>query len=62
MRAAISSVCAYGLGLVLMVGLFGVQLGAEAPAAPEVDAGYVSAGLGGLAAVILILRSRRRSK
>ena len=62
MRASIANVCAYGLGLAIMVGLFGVHLGAAAPAAPEVDASYVSAGLGGLAAAVLILRSRRRTK
>jgi hypothetical protein len=53
----------YGLGLVTLVVSFGTQLLAGTPQqAPEIDATSMSAGLGLLAAGILIVRSRMRSK
>jgi hypothetical protein len=64
MRSAIARAFTYGLGVLMMIGFVAVHLGAQGvvPAAPEIDGGYLSAGLGGLTAAILILRSRRRSK
>jgi hypothetical protein len=48
----------------MMMGFVAVHVGAQGavPTTPEIDGGYLSAGLGGLTAAILILRSRRRSK
>jgi hypothetical protein len=54
---------AYTLGLLLI--LFSAVrnlLAGTATAAPEIDAGSISAGFGLLAGGLLILRARRRSK
>ena len=54
---------AYTLGLLLILFSVGSNLLAgTVSAAPEIDAGSISAGLGILAGGILILRARRRSK
>jgi hypothetical protein len=53
----------YGLGLLTLVLSYSPQLFAGLPLpVPEIDAGSMSAGLGLLAAGILIVRSRMRSK
>ena len=64
MRSALARACTYGLGVLMMMGFVAVHVGAQGavPTTPEIDGGYLSAGLGGLTAAILILRSRRRSK
>jgi hypothetical protein len=54
---------AYTLGLLLILFSAGSNLLAgTVSAAPEIDAGSISAGFGLLAGGILILRARRRSK
>jgi hypothetical protein len=54
---------AYTLGLLLILFSGGsTLLAGTVSAAPEIDAGSISAGLGLLAGGILILRARRRSK
>jgi hypothetical protein len=65
MRSALGRACTYGLGLAMIVSLVAVaHVGAQGvvAAAPEIDGGYLSAGLGGLTAAVLILRSRRRPR
>jgi len=63
MRSAIARTSMYGLGLVLLIGSVSTPVFAGlAPATPEIDGGTLSAGLAGLTAAVLILRSRRRSK
>ena len=63
MRPAIARVCAYSLGLLMIVGSITDPLqAAVSVAAPEIDASSLAAGLGLLTAGVLILRSRRRSK
>jgi MYXO-CTERM domain-containing protein len=42
--------------------LGGIALASSVPQVPEIDGGTISAGLGLLAAGILVVRSRRRSK
>jgi hypothetical protein len=62
-NSTIAHVCWYGLGLLVIVNALGASLVAGAvPAAPEIDAGSLAAGLGILAGGLLILRARRRSK
>ena len=53
----------YGLGVMTLVLAFqpGLLAGGAIPA-PEIDAASISAGVGLLAAGILIVRSRRRTK
>ena len=63
MRARWIEKATYGLGLVTVVLSLGTQLFAGRPVqAPEIDASSMSAGLGLLAAGVLIVRSRMRSK
>jgi len=63
MRARLMEKATYGLGLITLVASFGTQVFASTPrVAPEIDATSMSAGLGLLAAGILIVRSRMRSK
>ncbi len=63
MRARWIEKATYGLGLLTLVLSLGTQLfAATAAPAPEIDASSMSAGLGLLAAGILIVRSRMRSK
>ena len=63
MRARWIEKATYGLGLFTLVMSFGTQLfaGVVNPA-PEIDASSLSAGLGLLAAGIMIVRSRKQSK
>jgi hypothetical protein len=50
--------CSYGLGILMtIISLSGTAL-AGAPTTPEIDGGSVTAGLGLLAAGILLLRAR----
>lgn len=63
MRARVSGICAYGLGVITLLAAFQSQIFAgNLSPAPEIDGASISAGLGVLAAGILILRSRRRTK
>ena len=65
MRLPLTGLCAYGLGiLAILVVTQGLALAAGpiAAPAPELDGASISAGVGLLAAGILILRSRRRVK
>jgi MYXO-CTERM domain-containing protein len=63
MRSHVARVCGYGLGLLSMViAIEGHLLAGSVPVAPEIDGASISAGLGLVAACVLILRSRRRSK
>jgi hypothetical protein len=65
MRSAIARVCTYGLGLAVFVSLAGARLAAEAivgPVAPEIDGNSLATGLALASGVVLILRSRRRTK
>ena len=63
MRSGLVRVCLYGLGAVtLLVAFQSPVLAGTATSAPEIDGASISAGLGVLAAGILILRSRRGTK
>jgi hypothetical protein len=63
MRATVARVWLYVLGVVSLISAMSDHVhAAAAAAAPEIDGGTVSAGLAGLTAAVLILRSRRRSK
>jgi hypothetical protein len=63
MRVQLMKKATYGLGLLTLVSSFGTQLFAGAPLqVPEIDATSMSSGLGVLAAGILIVRSRMRSR
>jgi hypothetical protein len=66
MRSAIARVCGYGLGLALIVDGFVANVGAQssqgAAPAPEIDGATVATGLALASGVVLILRSRRRTK
>ena len=64
MRSAVARLGWYGLGLAVMVHSIGGSLLAGGPAAPapEIDGSSISTGVGLLAAAVLILRSRWRSK
>jgi hypothetical protein len=63
MRARVASFCVYGLSVITMlVATQGRALAGGTIPAPEIDGASISAGLGVLAAGILILRSRRRTK
>ena len=63
MRARWIEKATYGLGLLTLVLSLGTRLFALAPVqAPEIDASSMSAGLGLLAAGVMIVRSRMRSK
>jgi len=65
MRSRLLRICGYGLGVVSLLiatqGHLRAGLSAAVPA-PEIDGASISAGLGVLAAAVLILRSRRRAK
>ena len=62
MRSQLVRAAIYGSGLLMIVGLVAVApLGAQSRV-PEIDGGSISAGLGLLTGVALILRSRWRSK
>jgi len=62
MRSNIVQVCLYGAGLVLVVIATAVPAFAGGPTAvPEIDGSAIGAGLAGLSAAALILRSRRRA-
>ena len=63
MRARLIEKTTYGLGLLTLVVSYSPQLFAGiAQQVPEIDADSMSAGLGLLAAGIMIVRSRMRSK
>ncbi len=63
MRAHVARVCGYGLGvLTLILAIQRHLLAGLTPTTPEIDGASISAGLGLVAAGVLILRSRRRSK
>lgn len=63
MRARWMEKATYGLGLLTIILSLGTPLFATtATPAPEIDPASISAGLGVLAAGILIVRSRVRSK
>ena len=63
MRARWIEKTTYGLGLLTIILSLGTPLFATTPApAPEIDASTISAGLGMLAAGVMIVRSRMRSK
>jgi MYXO-CTERM domain-containing protein len=63
MRSSVVRICGYSLGVIAMlIGLEGLALAGTIPSTPEIDGGTISAGLGVLAAGLLILRSRRRTK
>jgi hypothetical protein len=63
MRSSVVRICGYGLGVIAMlVGLESHALAGNASPVPEIDGASISAGLGVLAASIMILRSRRRTK
>jgi|SoiMethySBSTD1v2_1073268.scaffolds.fasta_scaffold1968544_3 hypothetical protein len=63
MRARWIEKTTYGLGLLTIILSLGAPLFATViTPAPEIDASSISAGLGVLAAAIMIVRSRMRSK
>jgi len=63
MRAQWIAKATYGLGLLTLVLSVGTPLFAISPiSAPEIDGGSLTAGLGLLAASVLIVRSRMQSK
>ena len=57
----IAKLCSYGLGILLAVHSMGSSAMAGVPnvAAPEIDGSAVTAGLGLLAAGVLLLRARK---
>ena len=64
MRSRVVGVCSFGLGvMVALVALAGNAMAIDVPAiAPEIDPNTILTGLGLLAAGVLLVRSRRRSK
>ena len=63
MRARWIEKATFGLGLLTLILSLGTPLFATVAApAPEIDASSISAGLGLLAAGVMIVRSRMRSK
>jgi MYXO-CTERM domain-containing protein len=63
MRSRLARVCGYSMGVLTLIVAIQRQLLAGVPnPAPEIDGASISAGLGLVAACVLILRSRRRSK
>jgi len=63
MRTRLVGICAYGLGVItLLVATQSRVLAGLTVSVPEIDGASISAGLGVLAAGLLILRSRRRTK
>jgi hypothetical protein len=63
MRSGLTRVVTFGVGVITMVVAIQQHIFAgTVPSAPEIDGASISAGLGVLAAGILILRSRRRTK
>jgi hypothetical protein len=59
MRVSIARVCSYGLGIVLALHSIGSVALATPAIAPEIDGSSMSAGLGLLAAGVLLLRARK---
>ena len=63
MRSSIGGAAWCSLGVLMAVhALGGIVLASAVGQAPEIDGASISAGLGLLAAGVLVLRSRRRSK
>jgi hypothetical protein len=63
MRSRLASICGLGLtALAIVVAIPGSALAAIAINAPEIDGGSLGTGLGVVAASVLILRSRWRSR
>jgi hypothetical protein len=60
MRARLTRFAWMALGVLALVGSASSSAFAGGTAAPEIDANVVSAGLGILAAGVLMIRSRRR--
>jgi hypothetical protein len=61
MRSRLVRVCGYGLGLSALIVAIQRHVLAGVPlTAPEIDGASISAGLGLVAACVLIVRSRRR--
>jgi hypothetical protein len=59
----LARVCTYGCGLLLLALAATAGLSAQPTAvAPEIDGGSIASGLGLLAASVMILRARGRSK
>src|SRR5262245_31456034 len=65
MRLRVTGLCVYGLGMITILAVtqsLAFAAGPVAAPAPELDGASITAGVGLLAAGILILRSRRRAK
>jgi hypothetical protein len=65
MRSHVASVCRVVLAITIVTTSFGARLLAAGPSvvpAPEIDGGSIAAGMGLLAAGVLLLRARRRTK
>jgi hypothetical protein len=63
MRSNVVRICGYALSVIgMLIELESYALAGATPRAPEIDGASISAGLGLLAAGLLILRSRRRTK
>ena len=63
MRSRLLRICGYGLGAVsLLIATQGHLRAGFQASAPEIDGASISAGLGLVAATVLILRSRRHEK
>jgi hypothetical protein len=58
----VARMCAYGCGLLVLVLSASVEIFAAVAPAPEIDGGSLATGLGVLAASVLIIRARMRSK
>jgi len=63
MRSHILRTAWYGLGVIaLVLSTHSLAFAGSLPRAPEIDGGSLSAGFGLLAAGVLIVRSRMKSK
>jgi hypothetical protein len=63
MRSMVARFGTYGAGLVVAMVTFGVGLSAAVPVSvPEIDGSSVAAGLGALAAGVLVVRARFGNK
>ena len=63
MSTRVARFCTYALGVMTMlVAIPSGLLAGSVPSAPEIDPSSISAAVGVVAAGVLILRSRRRTK